>query len=179
MMDGHQGPMKGWVELLSSVSLDDVSSKIAVQRIALQCEMITVRVGRLSRCYRFMKVIVTGTALLVPAVSGLDVSQGSSAVVFWVVWSLSLTTALSNGLISLFSLDRKYFEMKEKLKRLERESWLFISGAGKYKEKSRQEMFPIFLENCEHVMEKFSDHSRYHLASGEAPAEQPLSMTSS
>lgn len=175
MTDLLSPPLQGWVELLPTLGLDAASSTIAVERVAAHCIRMQRKVTHLGRVYWLMKVVVTSGALLVPAVSGLDMSQGSSEAIFWIIWSISLATALSNGLLSLFSVDRKYFETKERLQRLETEAWLFVSRAGKYKEKSLQDLFPTFLENCEHLIQSFTDHSNRHFSPGEVTEAAPPS----
>lgn len=149
--------------VLRSLPLDATASEVATQRIAAKATALERRVWRLSCVYRAAKTVVTLGALLTPAVSGLDVPAGRSEVTFWLIWSLGLGTAASNALISLFALDRKYFSLKERLSRLESEVWLYAALAGKYKQGgAHQALFPTFLENCEHLLHAFADHSNRH-----------------
>lgn len=154
------GAMGAWLEVLGRLPLSEPSFEVATKRIAAKASSLEQRVWRLSCAYWAARIVVTLGALLTPAVSGLDSPQGRSDAVFWLIWSLGLGTAASNGLISLFALDRKYFCLKERLLRLESEAWLFVGLSGKYKKGgSHQELFSPFLENCEHLLHSFPDHS--------------------
>jgi hypothetical protein len=147
------GAMGAWGEILRSLPLSEPSLEVATKRIAATASALERKVFRLSCAYRAAKIVVTLGALLTPAVSGLDAPAGRSDAVVWVIWIIGLGTAVSNGLISLLSLDRKYFSLKERLSRLESEAWLFAALAGKYKKGGgHQELFPSFLENCEHLL---------------------------
>jgi Protein of unknown function (DUF4231) len=154
------GSMGAWGEVLRRLPLSEPSVEVATRRIAAKAVSLERRVWRLSCVYRAAKLVVTLGALLTPAVSGLDSPTGRSDAVFWLIWSLGLGTAASNALISLFALDRKYFCLKERLARLESEAWLFVGLSGKYKKGGgHQELFSSFLENCEHLLHSFPDHS--------------------
>ena len=155
-----QPPLDSWSKIIDLLQLDQTCKKIAVQRIAAQASRLRRKVTFLLWAYGFTKTMVTSGALLVPALSGLDGSHVRSETTFWLIWCFSLATAASNAIISLFSLDRKYFTLKERLSCLESEAWLFLALTGKYHTgKTHQELFPSFLENCEHLLKSFSDHS--------------------
>lgn len=168
MQEAHEPPsppLGAWVSVLRRLDLTEASHRIAVDRIASKTASLEQRVRRLECCYRAAKLMVTLGALLTPAVSGLDASTADPKAVFWLIWSLGLGTAGSNALISLFALDRKYFSLKERVSRLQSEAWLYASLSGKYKRGgTHEELFSSFVENCEHLLHAFSDHSNRHPA---------------
>jgi hypothetical protein len=51
---------------------------------------------------------------------------------YWVVWILSLTVTISNAVIALFKVDKKYYILNTTYQQLLSEGWQFIELSGKY-----------------------------------------------
>lgn len=148
-------PLDIWSALLEKTELKPQAKLVAVARIAKLATSLKRRVTHLLWLYRIGKITVTVGSLLVPSLTGLDSNRAQPQTTFWLIWGLSLATGVSNACISLFGIDRKYFMLKEQLTRLEVEAWLYLSLSGKYsKSESHQEQFKLFMEKCEHILDR-------------------------
>ncbi len=74
--------------------------------------------------------IITTSILSVYGLSTLPAA--TSTALFWTTWVLSILVLVSNKLSRVFSLDRKYVILENKLNNLQLEGWRFISRVGKY-----------------------------------------------
>ena len=149
------GPLELWGELLDETELSLQAKAVVRARVIICAAGLRRRVTRLHWLYRLGRGTVTVGALLLPALTGLDSHRAAPETTFWLVWVLGLLTGLSNGFLSLFGVDRKYFLLKEQLVRLEAEAWFFLSLSGKYRAgSSHQEQLQTFMEKCEAILDK-------------------------
>jgi hypothetical protein len=79
--------------------------------------------------------------LIVPALLSVQFTGGSSSSgstqqvstsVYWVVWVLSLFVTMSNALMTLMKIDKKYYTLHTTLHHIVSEGWLYIELSGKY-----------------------------------------------
>jgi len=86
---------------------------------------------------RFM---VTVGSLIVPALLSIQytnsVGAGNIAPVsyqiYWTTWILSLLVTTCNGILTLFTIDKKYYFLHTTLEQLHSETWQYIALTGKY-----------------------------------------------
>jgi len=77
---------------------------------------------------------------------------------YWSIWGLSVAVTLSNAIIQLSSLDKKYIARQIHVSQMKKEGWLFIDKAGdiyeKFKNKNHNDFIILFWDRIENL--------RYH-----------------
>ena len=53
-------------------------------------------------------------------------------IIFWLTWATSLFVTMSNGIMTLFKVDKKYFFLHTTLEQLKSEAYQYINLSGKY-----------------------------------------------
>ena len=85
----------------------------------------------------YMHFFVTVGSLIVPALLSIQ-SPGMSSTMFgatelyWSTWTISLFVTISNGVLNLFKIDKKYYSLNTVLAHLQSEGWQYIALSGKY-----------------------------------------------
>ena len=80
-----------------------------------------------------LRITMTVGSLTVPALLSLKVegTDGTSAL-YWITWAISLAVTTSNGLMTLFKLDKRFFMLHGVAERLRTETWQYLTLAGRY-----------------------------------------------
>lgn len=116
------------------------------QKATLSARFITllneykVRSKRYSHSFNFLRSTITVGSLIVPALLSVQYATGNvnsstaniGAEVYWVVWNLSLLVTISNGIMSMLKVDKKYFILNTTYQHLISEGWQYIHLSGKY-----------------------------------------------
>lgn len=76
-----------------------------------------------------LRVSISIGSLIVPALLSLN---QTNYFVFWIIWVLSLLVSMSNSVVSIFKIDKKYYILNSVYKKLESEGWQFINLTGNY-----------------------------------------------
>lgn len=123
-------------------TLDSYSKKI------LQERYIRILINFQYRCwfYAFLfhstRFIMTVGSLIVPAllsiqytdskpISSVD-SEDFSYMIYWTTWVISLLVTTSNGISTLFKIEKKYYFLHATLEQLRSEGWQYLELSGKY-----------------------------------------------
>jgi hypothetical protein len=82
--------------------------------------------------FYMFRITMTVGSLAVPAL--LSIQSGSSApsYMYWLTWGVSLAVTTSNGVMTLFKLDKRFFSLHATAERLRSETWQFVQLAGRY-----------------------------------------------
>jgi hypothetical protein len=88
--------------------------------------------------YNSNRLTITIGSILVPAILSIqraDYLTNSSAAqaLFWITWSISLLVTVSNGLLTMFKFDRKYYLFHAAFEQLKTEGWQYLALTGNYK----------------------------------------------
>lgn len=87
---------------------------------------------RRARIYSFsfytLRIGISFGSLVVPALLSLNKSEQ----LFWIIWMVSLLVSISNSLISIFKIDKKYYSLNAIYRKLESEGWQFMNLTGNY-----------------------------------------------
>lgn len=81
--------------------------------------------------FHLMRSVVTVGSITVPALLSLQTSSSSTGT-NWLVWAISLAVTISNGILTLFKVDKKYYFIHTTKSLLESEGWQYIALTGKY-----------------------------------------------
>jgi len=79
-----------------------------------------------------LRITMTVGSLAVPALLTIQNSPGAPAYAYWVTWGISLAGTTSNGIMTLFKLDKRFFMLHATMERLRSETWQYIQLAGRY-----------------------------------------------
>jgi virulence-associated protein VapD len=101
--------------------------------------------------FHLMRSVVTVGSITVPALLSLQTSSTSTGT-NWLVWAISLAVTISNGILTLFKVDKKYYFIHTTKSLLESEGWQYIALTGKYshlnddtaKQNNHANQFPQF-----------------------------------
>jgi hypothetical protein len=82
--------------------------------------------------FYMFRITMTVGSLAVPALLSIQNGNTAPAYLYWVTWAISLAVTTSNGVMTLFKLDKRFFSLHATAERLRSETWQFIQLAGRY-----------------------------------------------
>jgi len=86
--------------------------------------------------FHTLRFLVTVGSLIVPALLSVNFDTTCDpkvyTILYWVTWTLSLLVTTSNGVITLFKVDKKYYMLHTIYEQLQSEGWQFMELSGKY-----------------------------------------------
>ena len=114
----------------------DISSEhklILKHRFTSLLEEYGDRSLRYSFTFHGLRTVITIGSLIVPAILSIQfTATQSSHEVYWIVWFLSLFVTISNALMTLLKVDKKYYTLNTVFHHIVSEGWLYIELTGKY-----------------------------------------------
>ena len=78
------------------------------------------------------RITMTVGSLAVPALLSIQHSADTSNYMYWITWGISLAVTASNGITTLFKLDKRFFTLHATAERLRSETWQYIQLSGRY-----------------------------------------------
>jgi hypothetical protein len=102
-----------------------------------------------------LKTVTIGS-ILVPAFLSIQGTTQQTQI-YWATWLISLSVTISNGVMSLFKLDKKYFFINTTLELLHSEGWQYIGLSGRYAPKdapvppTHENQFLVFFHMAEKI----------------------------
>jgi hypothetical protein len=124
-------------DLLMELSdLSTIQRKILITRFCGIIRNYRKRVKFITIMFNVMRFIVTVGSLLVPALLSIQ-SPGSlttlsSDGIYWSTWAVSLSVTMSNGILALYKIDKKYYSLNTVLEHLVSEGWQYLQLSGRY-----------------------------------------------
>lgn len=84
-----------------------------------------------------MRFVVTVGSLVVPALLSIQTPGSksdwiSTETLYWCTWAISLAVTMSNGILALFRIDKKYYSLNTVLEHLRSEGWQYLELTGRY-----------------------------------------------
>jgi hypothetical protein len=97
----------------------------------------TERANKYSVTFHSLRIIISVGSLIVPAILSVQIDSSNQSTVYstniyWIVWVLSLCVTISNALMTLMKIDKKYYILHTTLHHIISEGWLYIELSGKY-----------------------------------------------
>lgn len=157
-------------------TLDSISLDIVTRRYITLLQEYYKRKNLYSQSFHITRIIMTVGSLIVPALLSVQYTAGNvtsleanmSAEVYWIVWVLSLLVTISNGVMSLFKVDKKYFVLNTTFEQLLSEGWQYIELSGKYSGQltpghtaSHTNQYPYFCHMIEKIRMKQVEDEYY------------------
>ncbi len=91
---------------------------------------------RRCRIYTFLfytlRITMTVGSLVVPALLSLKSGANDDQTLYWITWAISLAVTTSNGLTTLFKLDKRFFMLQAVAEKIRSETWQYLALAGRY-----------------------------------------------
>ena len=130
-------------EILQILSLSANKKELFRHRYLVLLNQYECRAKRYSRTFHSLRVIVGIGSLFVPALLSIqqvnggpdnksDMSKNLDILLYWATWILSLMVTMSNGMFTLFKVDKKYYFMHTLMEQLRSEGWQFMTLTGRY-----------------------------------------------
>lgn len=163
--------------------LNDLQKRILVIRFCGVIKYYRDRVLLVSCLFNIMRFIVTVGSLLVPALLSIQ-SPGSansitsSDTIYWSTWAVSLAVTMSNGILALFKIDKKYFSLNTVLEQLTSEGWQYLELSGRYSghfgdhihKPTHKNQFVFFCNSVEKIVMRQVEDEFYKVNEGTNPA---------
>ena len=176
--------MQGIENLLLEVpELSDLQKRILVIRFCGVIKHYRRRVQLVSCLFNIMRFIVTVGSLLVPALLSIQSPGSVSAVtssdtIYWSTWAVSLAVTMSNGILALFKIDKKYFSLNTVLEQLTSEGWQYLELSGRYSghfgdhihKPTHKNQFVFFCNSVEKIVMRQVEDEFYKVNEGTNPA---------
>jgi hypothetical protein len=169
------------IQLLESAI--DTTTLSETQKLTLKARLISLLKEYDTRAYTFsvafntFRITITVGSLIVPALlsvqyaSTTDNQQTVGTEVYWIVWVISLMVTISNGILSLLKIDKKYFTLNTTYQHLLSEGWQFIHLSGVYSGSytptiaaTHQNQFMFFCNKIEKIRMKHVEDEYYKTA---------------
>ena len=116
-------------------SLGDLTTQ---QRAAIKARYRFLMQSYRRRCllyswlFYLLRLTMSVGSLTVPALLSLPSSTLAGGPTYWLTWGISLAVTTSNGILTLFKLDKRFFMLHATAERLRTETWQYIALAGRY-----------------------------------------------
>jgi hypothetical protein len=172
--------IRALIQAVDTTNLDPVQKKNLQSRMSFVLHNYRLRACRYSFAYHFLRVSITIGSLIVPALLSIQPNGTTttnlelSATLYWIVWCLSLCVTISNGFISLFKVDKKYFTLNTTYQLLLSEGWQFIELSGKFNgqhypgsDVTHKGQYPFYTHSIEKIRMKQIEDEYY-----KAPEQQ-------
>lgn len=120
-------------EAFDVIELTNNQKLIIKHRFTSLLEEYGDRSLRYSISFHILRITITIGSLIVPAILSVQFTGSqTSASIYWIVWFLSLLVTISNALLTLLKVDKKYYVLNTVFHHIVSEGWLFIELSGKY-----------------------------------------------
>ena len=130
------------------IALNELKNFDALNKKIIEQRYIQLLVEFQRRCwfYAFLfhstRFLMTVGSLIVPALLSIQYtdsrpiasvdSEDFSYMIYWTTWVISLLVTTSNGISTLFKIEKKYYFLHATLEQLRSEGWQFLELSGKY-----------------------------------------------
>jgi hypothetical protein len=78
------------------------------------------------------RLMITVGSLAVPALLSINMKPETEPFLYWLTWSISLAVTTSNGIVTLFKIDKRFFSLHATMERLRSEIWQYLELSGRY-----------------------------------------------
>lgn len=128
---------------LEKTDLDELKKIIFQQRFLHVLQTFESRCIRLDWFFHTLRIFVTVGSLIVPALLSIQYSDTSGGTnikdpesfayeIYWATWVISLLVTTSNGVLSVFKVDKKYYFVHTTMEQLRSEGWQYLELSGRY-----------------------------------------------
>jgi hypothetical protein len=139
-----------------------------------------------------MHFLVTVGSLIVPALlsiqsPGMSSNMFGATELYWSTWTISLFVTISNGILNLFKIDKKYYSLNTVLAHLQSEGWQYIALSGRYsghfgdhvKKPTHKNQFVYFCSMIEKIAMRQVQDEYYKVNEESQKETKPRTITNS
>lgn len=120
-------------EAFDVIGIDDNQKLIIKHRFTSLLEEYGDRSWKYAVAFHSLRITITIGSLIVPAILSVQFTGAqTSESIYWIVWFLSLLVTISNALVTLMKVDKKYYILNTVFHHIVSEGWLYIELSGKY-----------------------------------------------
>lgn len=143
-------------QALSTISLSAEKRTIIEERYINLLYESHMRCNRITTLYNTNRVIVTIGSIIVPALMSIELTNSGTIGInslHWITWIISLMVTISNGIMTLFKFDKKYYILHTSYEQLKTEGWQYLALTGQYKhsETTHENEFTLFCRTIEKI----------------------------
>jgi hypothetical protein len=127
-----------------------------------------------------LRITMTVGSLAVPALLSLKVNgPDSESVLYWFTWGISLAVTTSNGMMTLFKLDKRFFMLHAIAERIRTETWQYLALSGRYSghygnvRPTHRNQYVFYCSHLEKIRMKHIEEE-YIRAAGDADEKKPM-----
>lgn len=128
---------------LQKTTLTDIQKVIFQHRYIQTIRVFEVRCFRVSIFFHTLRILISVGSLIVPALLSIQYSDTSATTsikdpnsfayeIYWATWVISLLVTTSNGILSVFKMDKKYYFLHTTMEQLKSEGWQYLELSGRY-----------------------------------------------
>lgn len=149
-------PSQSLFDVFNTLNIDSYKKAVLQERYLRVLNNFNNRSKSLSVAFYLARVIVTVGSILVPAFLSSQQTTVNTSL-YWTTWIISIAVSISNGFITLFKLDKKYYFINTTLEMLHSEGWQYIGLSGRYAPKdsivtpTHDNQFIVFFKIAEKI----------------------------
>jgi len=128
---------------IDKTNLDDLRKLLFHQRFVQVLGTFESRCWRIDWFFHTLRILVSVGSLIVPALLSIQYSDTSATStmhdsdsfayeIYWATWVVSLLVTTSNGILSVFKIDKKYYYLHTCMEQLRSEGWQYLELSGRY-----------------------------------------------
>lgn len=132
------------------LTLRELPTLTAFEKRLLEERYISILIDYERRCilyallFHTCRILVTIGSLIVPALLSIQYTDTQTTAnsitnpeefayqIYWATWVVSLLVTTSNGIFTLFKVDKKYYSLHAGLEQLRSEGWQFLQLSGRF-----------------------------------------------
>jgi hypothetical protein len=130
-------------QAIQKTKLEDLQKTILQQRFLRVLTDFQTRCFRFSLFFHTLRILISVGSLIVPALLSIQYSNTSTDKtihdpesfayeIYWATWVISLLVTTSNGIVSVFKIDKKYYFLHTTMEQLKSEGWQYLELSGRY-----------------------------------------------
>lgn len=122
---------------LASITLNAEQRTLIEERYVRLLVISQQRCHKIAYLYHTTRCVTTIGSIIVPALLSIQYTNGApfsefTQSVYWATWFISLLVTVSNGMLTLFKFDKKYYLLHTSYEQLKTEGWQYLALTGRY-----------------------------------------------
>jgi hypothetical protein len=164
-------------------NLSDIQRDAMIHRYTDVLSELKRKRHTVSLQYHTHRITNTVGSLAIPALLSIQYTEnngpGSNTTLFWITWAISFIVTLTNGLYTMFKIDKRYVTIHTAYEQLHSEGWQFIQLGGRYSYGKESPTHCSQLLHFIHAIEKLKmrvvedEYTRIH----DSESQQPRHLT--
>lgn len=130
-------------EAVQKTNLEELHKVIFYNRFLNVLRDFERRCTKFSILFHVLRIFVSIGSLIVPALLSIQYADTSSSTtikdpesfayeIYWATWVISLLVTTSNGILTVFKVDKKYYFLHTTKEQLRSEGWQYLELSGRY-----------------------------------------------